>query len=110
MRRSEFEEDVKNSSYNATGVTGWFEPDVRVGTLLLVESETVIVVGLVFASSCQPRFNLHVRTPSWPFPSYAPPLQSLMLAWVHTLESGTRCNIRLFQIGVGPRGYRDMVV
>ena len=51
MRRSEFEEDVKNSSYNATGVTGWFEPDVRVGTLLLVESETVIVVGRVFASS-----------------------------------------------------------
>lgn len=62
MRRSGFEEDVKNSSYNATGVTAWFEP---IGTLLLVESETVIVVGVgIFVSSCQPHFNLHVRTSS----------------------------------------------
>ena len=38
----------------------------------------------------------------------APPPQSLMLAWVHMLESGTRCNIRTFSDRA--RRYGGMVV
>ena len=48
--------DVIPATLGTTKETEWFEPEtVRVGTRMLVESETVIRMGLVFACFCQLR-------------------------------------------------------